>query len=275
MNSDFIKIYPYNQASVSASLLSSHMTADGRVGKVPRLRREGSTYKGNKNHTVINWGSSVALPTNFTKGRVINSPEAVSRAANKLTFLQVCSTLGDESPRTPSWTTNKGEVAQWLSDGRTAFARTVLNGNSGEGIVDVISTEVLDSVPDGTLFTQYVPKKLEWRIHVGFGKVFDIQRKAAKTTQSPEGFTPNWRVRNFSNGFIFERNSGAKPDEDVLCQAVKAVVNLGLDFGAADVIWNQKRGEAYVLEVNTAPGIEASTIYSYVNMFIEELGGGN
>ena len=271
MATDFIKIYPYNQASESAKLLARSMTLDTRVGSVKLLRRENSTYKGNKAHTVINWGSSVALPDHCNKGRVINTPDAVAKAANKLTFFTHCSTLGDESPRIPAWTTNKAEVAQWLADGRTAFARKVLNGNSGEGIVDVIDTSVLDTVPDGTLFTMYVPKKLEWRIHVAFGKAFDVQRKAARTTNTVEGFTPNWRVRNFANGFVFERNGSGKPHADVIDQAVKATVGLGLDFGAVDVIWNEKHKQAFVLEVNTAPGIEASTLHQYSNMFIEEL----
>jgi D-alanine-D-alanine ligase-like ATP-grasp enzyme len=36
-----------------------------------------------------------------------------------------------------------------------------------------------------------------------------------------------------------------------------------LDFGAVDVIWNEKQQRAYVLEVNTAPGLEGQTVDDY------------
>jgi D-alanine-D-alanine ligase-like ATP-grasp enzyme len=37
-----------------------------------------------------------------------------------------------------------------------------------------------------------------------------------------------------------------------------------LDFGAVDVIYNRAQDKAYVLEVNTAPGLEGSTLDNYV-----------
>ena len=36
------------------------------------------------------------------------------------------------------------------------------------------------------------------------------------------------------------------------------------DFGAFDVIYNQKKNQAFVLECNTAPGIEGTTLDNYV-----------
>ena len=42
---------------------------------------------------------------------------------------------------------------------------------------------------------------------------------------------------------------------------------LGLDFGAVDVIWNEHESKAYVLEINTAPGLEGSTVEDYKEFF--------
>jgi D-alanine-D-alanine ligase-like ATP-grasp enzyme len=53
----------------------------------------------------------------------------------------------------------------------------------------------------------------------------------------------------------------------VTSEAIKAVNCLGLYFGAADVIWNDKEQRAYVLEVNTAPGLEGTTLENYANAF--------
>jgi glutathione synthase/RimK-type ligase-like ATP-grasp enzyme len=41
----------------------------------------------------------------------------------------------------------------------------------------------------------------------------------------------------------------------------------GLDFGAVDVIWNERQQRAYVLEINSAPGLEGTTIDDYVRYF--------
>jgi D-alanine-D-alanine ligase-like ATP-grasp enzyme len=40
-----------------------------------------------------------------------------------------------------------------------------------------------------------------------------------------------------------------------------------LDFGAVDVIWNEKEDKYYVLEVNTACGLEGTTLDKYVEQF--------
>ena len=46
-------------------------------------------------------------------------------------------------------------------------------------------------------------------------------------------------------------------------QSLLAVEGLMVDFGAVDVVWNDQYQKAYVLEVNTAPGIENSTVLDY------------
>ncbi|MNY81884.1 hypothetical protein D3C86_2236870 [compost metagenome] len=48
-----------------------------------------------------------------------------------------------------------------------------------------------------------------------------------------------------------------------------AVNALGLDFGAADVIWNDHRKQAFVLEVNTAPGLTGTTLEKYAKALKE------
>ena len=50
--------------------------------------------------------------------------------------------------------------------------------------------------------------------------------------------------------------------------AVKAVNSLGLDFGAVDICEDEE-GNPYVFEVNTAPGIEGTTVEKYHTAFIE------
>ncbi len=64
--------------------------------------------------------------------------------------------------------------------------------------------------------------------------------------------------------FVFARG-GVEAPEDVKTQAIEAIRALGLAFGAVDVIWNEKQQKAYVLEVNTAPGLCGQTLEDYAN----------
>ena len=73
-----------------------------------------------------------------------------------------------------------------------------------------------------------------------------------------------------NNGFIFARNEIQIP-EDVTVQATKAFEITGLDFGAVDVIYNERQSAAYVLEINTAPGLEGTTDTDYAQMLREKL----
>jgi len=55
---------------------------------------------------------------------------------------------------------------------------------------------------------------------------------------------------------------------------VNAVNALGLDFGAVDIVYNNPERLATVIEVNSAPGMEAgsTTLFNYVKAFAEKAG---
>lgn len=267
-----VHFLPYKAGSQSCAQLSLYT-------QIPRIKLENSKYVGRPDKTVINWGNPNP-PECINDSFIVNPAHAIQTVNNKLTFFQQMSE-SEDAPRTPQWTLNKEVVRQWLRDGKTAFARTKLRAHSGRGIVDVINEEVLDGVRDGTLFVMYVPKKQEWRIHLMRHKdhrnewsVVAQQKKVRPRIDEDDrnviievDVPVNWRVRNHDNGFIFERNGGSVPPADVIQQACRALNASGLDFGAADVIYNERQGKAYVLEINSAPGLEGQTIIDYVEAF--------
>ena len=123
----------------------------------------------------------------------------------------------------------------------------------------------MPTLPDAPLYTQYVNKRKEFRVHVCANKVFDVQQKVRSSRyQGVAGF----EVRNTANGFIFQRMGITVPDSAYF-EAIKAITALGLDFGAVDVIWNESQDKAYVLEVNTAPGLEGSSVLNYARVISE------
>lgn len=230
---------------------------------IKKIKRENSNYVGNPNKTVINWGAS-RLPDAVGRARILNRPEAIAGVSNKLRFFESC--LANGAPRIPEFTTDFDIARGWLEGGSVVVARTILNGHSAEGLVIIEPNTGVD-IPAAPLYTKYVPKKEEWRVHVLRDgdelTVIDQQRKIKRPDF--EG-VPNWRVRNHANGFIFARDVAA-PHPDVIEQAIKALEVSGLDFGAVDVIWNEQARAAYVLEINTAPGLTGQTVESYANAF--------
>ena len=171
-------------------------------------------------------------------------------------------------PRTPKFTTSTGQAYSWLEEGFQVVARTILNGNSGAGIVLLEEAHLEEPAINAPLYVKYVPKKQEYRVHVFRNEVVDVQRKARRKDVADEDV--NWKIRNHGNGFIFARGEalGDVP-EDVLVQSKLAVAACGLDFGAVDVIYSDKEQAAYVLEINSAPGLSGSTLDGYVQRFRE------
>lgn len=175
-----------------------------------------------------------------------------------------------EVVRCPEFTTDQIQATIWLQAGSTVVERHILNGNSGAGI-RLVEPGDEEGVSRAPLYVKYVPKKQEYRIHVCGGEAVDIQRKARRKDVEDDAI--NWKIRNHDNGFIFARNEDGVVPPDVIVEAVKAVKVLGLAFGAVDVIFNEKEQKAYVLEVNTAPGLAGATLEGYVRRFKDYLDG--
>lgn len=244
-----IRIYPYKQGSRSARALSDAL--GGRV-----LRLEGSTYRYRDGDLLIGWGAS---NTPFLAGYNTRGTE---QASNKLAAFNIMHAAG---VRVPRFWTNREDVLNAEDVRYPIVCRTVLNGHSGRGIV---LANTPDEIVPAPLYVEYIPKQDEYRVHVVGGAVVAVQRKARRVDVE----NPNWQIRNHANGFNFVREGVVAPD-DCVVQSIAAVDALGLDFGAVDVVWNERRQMAYVLEVNTAPGLEGTTVADYANAFRNLIGG--
>lgn len=245
MTTGRIRVYPYKQGSRSAKAI-----AHGLGGKVIKL--EGSVYKWKEGDVLINWGSSNVMDPLTLFKPMLNDIILVKDATNKLTAFQ---RMQDRGVSIPDFAASIGDI-QWSG---LTVVRHKLTGHSGEGIE---IHEHTTQLPEAPLYVKYVKKSNEYRVHIIGETIVAIQRKARDTTNP----NPNWRIRNHDNGFIFVRQ-GFETPESVKTQAHKAIQALNLDFGAVDVIWNEKKQRAFVLEVNTAPGLEGQTIRDYVEGF--------
>lgn len=227
-----IRVVPYRKGSQGARLLASKLSE--KLGyKVFRGR---STKPGRRN---ILWGKRGSVAHNKIDAFAAFAKEGVTCVPN---------------------TTSK-EVAQgWLKEGKTVFARTS-GGQGGSGITVVSLPE--GDIPQAELYTQYVKKKKEFRVHVYGDKVICVQEKRKRN-----GVDANPLIRSHGNGWVFCFKNIVEPD-GLRVLGLAAVRAVGLDFGAVDIIYNEHQNKLYVLEVNSAPGLCPTTTEAYANAILE------
>jgi glutathione synthase/RimK-type ligase-like ATP-grasp enzyme len=248
-----LKIYPYKMASESAKALKDAIPNALRVA-------ENGNYRQRNSHLVLNWGNS-NVPV-WSNGTILNDPERVAIATDKLkTFMAL-----DGVVNLPEWTTVPSFAKLLLDEGKVLFARTKLNGHSGDGIVIIDS---LDKFVDAPLYTVYKKKRSEYRVHVFNGEVIDVVEKRRSHQHDHDG--EESMIRSHHNGWVFCRDNIQITDA-LKGIALNAITSLDLDFGAVDVIYNQRENTYYVLEVNTAPALTGTTLENYKNAITKLLG---
>ena len=237
-----IILVPYKKGSRSCKALQEALRADGL-----KCYRKSPTgyFKTKVFDLIVYWGGNHNIDDWY--GQLINRNRR--QANNKLTCLQI---LTEEGLPIIPWTTDKTIAQSW----KTIVCRHILTGHSGNGIEIKQQGEELPKCP---LYTQYIKKTYECRIHVFNGQVIDAQIK--RKVADYEG-DRNTAVRNIHTGWVYCRENFvlAVPAADL---AVAAVAAVDLNFGAVDLIYNQHHNQFYILEINTAPGLEGTTLINY------------
>lgn len=206
---------------------------------------------------------------NKIKGRVIRSHFSkqgrkefvvTQRSLNKVEQFVRFNSAGVSCPL---FCTSKSECGTLGT--RTIFARTLINSTNGRGIVEVNLDDQRD-IPTAPLYTAYVPKRAEYRYHVFGGRVIDIQEKRKRRGHDGDR---NTRVRNMHNGYVYCRDD-LNPPDGAADLAIRATAACGYQYGAVDIIYNEKRNQSYVLEVNSRPGLSGTTLDKYCEAIIKE-----
>ena len=250
-------IIPYKIGSRSAKLLKESLVEDG-----VRCFRKTTSDQFNPKNTdlILYYGGTDHLMYERTTTNNINRCRYI--AQNKLSAFRV---LKDNNIPTVEWTDSHTVALSWLEQGKLIVGRRSLTGHSGQGIELYHADDVQGDAAIGgeheccPLFTIYMKKTYECRIHVFNGTVIDAQIK--KKVKDYEGET-NTYIRNHHTGWVYCREDFIPTDQ---CKqiAIDAVIALNLDFGAVDIIYNKYHNQYYVLEVNTAPGLEGTTLINY------------
>lgn len=250
MNKYFIM--PYRMGSKSSRALARELN----VTRVFPNKR----YRGRPNHILINWGYARQpdVPVKYCK-EILNPFSSIPYVSNKLQFFKY-----DSEARKVPYTTNIEEAKDFIQHYGVVYCRVVLNGRGGRGIV---IAEHPDQLVDASLYTAKIKGK-EYRVHVFKGNAFHIQQKRKMSSEKLEelGITHTKGIRNHENGYVFTINDMETPSQDTISQAIQVINDYALDFGAVDIIEN-KIGKGYVLEINSAPGLEGTTLDKYTQIF--------
>jgi predicted ATP-grasp superfamily ATP-dependent carboligase len=213
-------------------------------------------YKGKGGDLIVNWGASQMPSWTFPPRGYLNHPNAVRTASNKHSAFSVM--LGEII--TPAYTTSKDSVKAWFDTGaKRVYCRRILTGHSGNGIVVIGRT---DKIPDAPLYVKGITgMRDEYRVHVFKGNMIDVQMKRKKVDAAVDQL-----IRSHNNGYVYCRDDIPPLSDDAMEAAINSVEILGLDFGAVDIIvMRDDPADYYVLEVNTAPGLEGTTLTRYAD----------
>jgi glutathione synthase/RimK-type ligase-like ATP-grasp enzyme len=208
---------------------------------------------------VINWGNPPVRAFHPHTPEVLNKRDNIMLAVDKLDAFKK---FKEAKVRIPKFTENYDEANSWSED-HAVIGRSLLRSFQGRGIVFTDKGQAPARVDSRgrscILWTRYVPKKQEWRVHVFNGKAIGIALKKRRS-----GVEVDSKIRSWDNGWVYATHD-LDPPEGLSEIGVAAVAALGLQMGAVDVIWNQKKNRLYCLEVNTAAGLEGHTVQVYAD----------
>lgn len=195
-----------------------------------------------------------------------NNPKRISLTygdpVNKLQQYQYFEQQGLSSLE---YTTDVGVAGQWLDEGHTVFGRKLLNSSCGKGIVVVEGGQQGYSLVGCPVYTKYKKKKREFRVHIFKDKVVTIVEKKRKSNWQGQ---QDSKIRNLENGYVFCQEVSNLP-QGIEELAIKASKVCSSDFKGVDIAFNEKLNDLFVIEVNSAPGIEGSNIEKYVKVIYD------
>jgi len=132
--------------------------------------------------------------------------------------------------------------------------------SQGRDIIYIHNREQLEEQVEDFMYdflVEYINKTTEYRVHV-------LGDKAIVNVKFNENGTGDSIVRSHSNGW--RQISYDREYAEELAELAKKVIHiLNYDFGAVDII--RKGNKLYVLEVNSAPGLEPRKLQEYAEYF--------
>jgi hypothetical protein len=175
--------------------------------------------------------------------------------------------------------TDKASAQCAIDDGRTIVARTLTRSHSGRGIV--LSPPA--PLPDAKLYTVLKRRRglREYRVFLYDGKMIDVVQKKRKglatlTEEHGAEAAATWWddrerqvIRCWANGWAFCHGNMDVPANDPVFENIALVSGRLLTWGCVDVLVDSHSKEWYLIETNSAPGLDAgNTQQTFINAMV-------
>lgn len=165
------------------------------------------------------------------------------------------------------FTTEKEKVQEWIDADKVVFGRKFLNSSCGKGIVVLDQQNAWDGAIYCPVYTVYKKKKREFRVHIYKDTVVAVTEKRRR--KDWEGQQDS-KIRNLANGYVFCQEVENEP-EGLRKLAVEAAQISPSFFRGVDIGYNEKEDQLFVIEVNSAPGIQGTNIEKYVGEILKSV----
>lgn len=256
---------------------------------------------GTKAKIVIGWGCKTKDKVNMTHHTVLNHPDKIRTNRNKFESLSLLKRAGVP---VADFIDASGVMAA-LDNSRSAInlplvGRKKYHQGGKDFWTCLTSGQVRKAInQEAGYFQNYLDIVDEFRLHVFQGKVINMQKKversnmtaaykeqhgsrianiAGKNNVNLDKQTmdyvldnlgkreerPDQIIKSNTRGWKFSQIKTAQAD--LKKAAIDAVKAIGLDFGAVDCCITEG-GQAYVIEVNTGPGLQGTSFDAYVVAF--------
>lgn len=194
-----------------------------------------------KSNKIINWGNHIFSDDSLL---ALNPPKSVALASNKSMTRKILQNAKIAVPAT--W--------YWVGNGQVYFPCIGRPRNHTKGKEFYVLNDLEDfkkliekqNVSDW-YFSEIFEKTHEYRVYVAHGKILLIHEKPLTLGELRANYSVNhdsWRVLKWSEF-----------NEKVCTESIKAVEELGLDYGAVDMMYNAENESMAIAEINTSPQI--------------------
>lgn len=286
-----------------------YSTATDVTGKIIQesLNASGGTTKPKTKKTcVLCWGTKTDKKVIFQKGtKVLNHPNKIMVNRNKVKALHK---LKEKGCKVANFTTERARAGKNGFEFPLIVRRNYHQGGSGFWLC-LNKGQVTNAFNEGGQYLQkFIDIKDEYRLHVVDNRVIHAVKKV-KRENHKDAFIKHYSehvenfakkrgkaidkdtmdlimdrmarkfatgadmvVRSNTRGWKFSRLKLTTLNTALAEEAVKAVKALGLDYAAVDCCIDHN-GDVYIIEVNTGPGLEGTSLEAWVTALKDLVNG--
>ncbi len=269
---------------VTGKKIQANLDATGGTNKPPTDKK-----------VVICWGTKTKEAVVLKNNKVLNHPDNIRTNRNKLLSLKAFEKEGcNVAPFTDDLKKAGNKGFEYPLIARTNYHQ----GGAGFWLC-LNAAQITQAVNEGAQYIQkFIDIKDEYRLHVVEGKIVYAVKKVMRNNHK-EAFTNHYTehienfakkqkidldkatvdvimdrmsrkfatgsdmvVRSNTRGWKFSKLNVAKLDKNLVDEAVRSLKALKLNYGAVDCCIGSD-GKPYIIECNTGPGLEGSSLESW------------